>query len=326
MQIAVLADIHGNLPALQAVVAELERLQPDYVAVNGDLINAVPFSAEVVDLVRQTDWVVVRGNHEFYYLDYGTPREAPGSNDPVRWGQLHWLMERITPAQGAYLGMLPDVRIFDIPGTQPLCMTHGTPGHNRMGFYMEQAAEVIAHELMEVKQHTLISAHTHVQVDRQITALMDAEHDPLADPNGGLFPHEPEIEHYWHLVNPGSVGLPLNGDTRAQFAIIENKPESVVRGGWQATHHRVAYDHRAALDAFHTTGMLEAGGAISQLFYWQLVTGESEIIFFYRWARAQGFDPDGDTDSVFAAYRTETARAAYVRQRDPRYQPQASSR
>ena len=78
MQIAILADIHGNLAALTAVMAELERLQPDYVVVNGDLINAVPFSAEVIDLVRAQNWVVVRGNHEFYYLDFGASGRIKG--------------------------------------------------------------------------------------------------------------------------------------------------------------------------------------------------------------------------------------------------------
>src|SRR3954469_13847783 len=65
MRIALLADIHGNLAALEAVLVELERLQPDYVVLDGDLINGAPFSTEVIDLVRTQDWVVVRGNHEF---------------------------------------------------------------------------------------------------------------------------------------------------------------------------------------------------------------------------------------------------------------------
>jgi predicted phosphodiesterase len=135
MKLAILADIHGNLPALDAVVRELERLQPDYVVVNGDLINGVPFSAEVIDRIRSLDWVVVRGNHEFYLLDLGTARAAPGSDDAARWGQLHWLCERVTPAQAAYLAMLPDDRTFYLPGVQPLRITHGLPGRNKVGLY-----------------------------------------------------------------------------------------------------------------------------------------------------------------------------------------------
>src|SRR5262245_43011857 len=98
MRIALLADIHGNLAALQTVMVELERLQPDYVVLDGDIINGVPFSTEVIDLVRAQDWAVVRGNHEFYLLDFGTPRAVDGSNDLSRWGQLHWLVERISAA------------------------------------------------------------------------------------------------------------------------------------------------------------------------------------------------------------------------------------
>ena len=109
-------------------MSELERLQPDYVLVNGDLINVAPYSAQVVDLIRPLGWTVVRGNHEFYYLDFGTERAVPGCEDPTRWGQLHWLVETISPAQGAYLAMLPDERTLYIPGTQPLRIAHGVPG------------------------------------------------------------------------------------------------------------------------------------------------------------------------------------------------------
>jgi predicted phosphodiesterase len=101
MRLALLADIHGNLPALEAVMAELERLQPDQVVVDGDLINAVPFSAQVIDCVRQQRWTVVRGNHEFYYLDFGTERAIPGCEDADRWGQLHWLLEHVRRSTGA---------------------------------------------------------------------------------------------------------------------------------------------------------------------------------------------------------------------------------
>ena len=173
MRIALLADIHGNLPALEAVLADLEAQQPDYVLLDGDLINGVPFSASVIDYVRQRDWVVVRGNHEFYYLDFGTTRALPGNDDPDRWGQLHWLIEQLTPVQGNYLAMLPDERTLYLPGTQPLRVAHGVPGRNRVGFYNDQPEAQIAGEIQEIQEHTLISAHTHVQIDRQIRFDVD---------------------------------------------------------------------------------------------------------------------------------------------------------
>lgn len=329
MRLAILADIHGNLAALEAVVTELERLQPDYVVVNGDLINAAPFSAEVIDLVRACDWTVVRGNHEFYYLDFGTPRAVVGSDDIARWGQLHWLMGRITPSQGAYLGMLPDERVLYVPGTQPIGIAHGVPGRNRVGFYNDQAASSIAAELDRVYTPTFISAHTHVQVDRHVSLVVQGAIERLSNPpvehvpqtmQSNQFGHSTQSERHWHVINPGSIGLPLNGDPTAQFAMLESVAEEEVAGGWRATHLRVAYDRRAMLEAYATTGMSEAGGVITQLFYWELVTAEQEIVVFYRWARANGYDPDENMHGTFEAYCRVTGRDGYVRARDPLYQ------
>ncbi len=318
MRLAVLADIHGNLPALEAVLCELERVQPDYVILDGDLINAVPFSAEVIEVVRARDWVVVRGNHEFYYLDLGTPRALPGTEDPVRWGQLHWLAQRITPDQAAYLGMLPDERTLYLPGTQPIRVCHGMPGRNRVGFYAEQPAQAIARELTSIGEQTVISAHTHVQVDRHIRMQPGRAVDYFSDPHYEVRPPAVDGEQHWHVINPGSVGLPLNGDPTAQFAILDSVSETAEPGGWRATHVRLDYDRRPALEAFHSSGVWVEGDVITELFYWELVTAEAEIIKFYHWAHAHGHDPDDDIAGAFAVYKNATQRDAFVHSRDPR--------
>ena len=325
MRIALLADIHGNLPALEAVLQQLEAEQPDYVVLDGDLINGVPFSTAVIDCVRQRDWVVVRGNHEFYYLDFGTTRALPGNDDPDRWGQLHWLVEQITPAQGNYLAMLPDERTFYLPGTQPLRIAHGVPGRNRVGFYTGQPEAQIAAEIQEVTEPTLISAHTHLQIDRHIRLEVDRAHalqmDPHADHQKSQLGNAyGEVHRHWHVINPGSVGLPLGGEPTAQYAIIESVPENHTPGGWHTTHYRLPYDRRPALAAFAESGMLTAGGVITQLFYWEVVTAEPEIVLFYRWAWDNGYDPDGAINGAFQAYINTTGRGAYVRARDPLFQ------
>lgn len=324
MRLALLADIHGNLPALEAVVAELERLQPDAVVVDGDIINAVPFTSQVIDYVREQQWVVVRGNHEFYYLDYGTERAIPGCEDPDRWGQLHWLIEQITPDQGAYLAMLPDERTLYVPGTAPLRIAHGVPGRNRVGFYRKQSDAAIVAEIEGVQEHTLVSAHTHVQIDRHVAMVDDAQAATATDPHAGidLFVHAPRRRRHWHVINPGSVGLPLDSRPLAQFAILESVPHRVEPGGWRVHHHAVAYDRRLALQAYAETGMLQSGGVISQLFYWEVVTAEPEIILFYRWAAAQGLDPDRDAiGPTFEQYVAATRRDQFVRERDPLANP-----
>lgn len=316
-KIAVLADVHGNLPALEAVIETLERLQPDYVVLNGDVINAVPFSTQVIDRLMGLDWLVTRGNHEFYYLDWGTDRAAPGTEDPERWGQLHWLVEHITPEQGAYIATLPDERTFFLSGTQPLRIAHGVPGANRVGFYNDQPEEKIAAKIDHVDERTLISAHTHVQIDREITVAADYSSVLHSDPHVDLHSSHHPTRRRWHLINPGSVGLPLNNDPRAQFAMLESVSQDDVWGGWRATHHRVDYDRRLALSAYEESGMMEIGGVISQLFYWELVTAEAELIYFHQWTRRTGHDPDADIRGSFQAYIDSTGRDQFVRDRDP---------
>ncbi len=317
MRLAILADIHGNLPALNAVLTELERLQPDHVILDGDLINAVPFSSEVIDEVRKRDWTVVRGNHEFYYLDFNSPRALPGMEDPKRWGQLHWLMNRISDEQGDYLAMLPDERTLYYRDTEPVLVAHGVPGRNRVGFYNEQREQSIVSEIEDVRQSTFLSAHTHVQVDRHVHAQVSADMDLLSHPHEGDGEERNGRTHHWHVINPGSVGLPLNGDPRAQFAMVESVPDSVSAGGWQATHYRIDYDRRPALKAYTTTGMLAVGGVVTQLFYWELVTAEAEIVLFMGWARKNGWDTNLNMSDAFDAYCKETGRDQLVRNLDP---------
>lgn len=327
MRLAVLADIHGNLPALHAVQAELERLQPDYVVLNGDLINPVPFNCAVIDSVRASDWAVIRGNHEFYLLDFGTERAPKGSEDPKRWGGLHWLVKRVPATQVYYLATLPDELTLYFPSTQPVRVAHGVPGRNRVGFYQQMPVEKILPEISHVHERTIISAHTHVQVDRHISKREAT--DPLADPHEGgsryfdsctAKPYVPGGP--WHLMNPGSIGLPLNSDPAAQFALMESVAEHEEPGGWKVLHQRVPYDRRPALEAFVTEGLLEAGGVIAQLFYWELVTAEPEIISYFRWCWSHGQDPDTDIHQAFVAYQDATGRDRYVAARDPLYKIQ----
>lgn len=325
MRIAILADIHGNQVALDAVVQEVSKLAPgpDLIVVNGDLINGTPLSSEVIDTVRAEDWLVIRGNHEFYYLDFGTERAPPAYADEKRWGQLHWLVERISPQQAAYLATLPDERTFYLPNCQPIRVAHGVPGHNRVGFYPTQDPEQVATKIDHVEETTLVSAHTHFQIDRFIIrGQLGVVGISGADLTGTASIEQLQAQiqgasAWWHLLNPGSVGLPLNGDVNAQFAVLDSVEPSLYPSGWQVTHYSIPYDRAPVLESFATSGMMDAGGIISLLFYWEVCTAEPEIILFYRWARESGSDPDANPQDTFRAYIEATGRDAYVNDRDP---------
>ncbi len=298
-------------------MAELERHQPDQILINGDIINAVPNSNDVVERVRPSDWLVTRGNHEFYYLNYGTEHDVPNSNDRERWGQLHWLVKNLKPEHGRYLAGLPDELTLLYPHTQPLRVTHGSPGHHRWGFYEGQPRQEILQFLDPVSQPTLVSAHTHVQLDWMIES--DGRH---TDDDFYIDPHaygtsESTPGRRWHVINPGSVGMPLNSDVRAQFCLLQSTDDPAVWGGWQATHYRIPYDRRPVLESYFTSGMLEQGGVISILFYWEIVTADREISLFFHWAEAHFDTKQTPLREMFNAYVQATARDQYILEHDP---------
>ncbi len=111
-KIAVLADIHGNLPALEAVLADIDAQRPDEVLVGGDLVGRGPQGSAVVRCIRERGWRAVRGNHEDYllgfrragwdvlFLDRLEPgmggAGAPGAGDPGRSEGAVWLHDLLS--------------------------------------------------------------------------------------------------------------------------------------------------------------------------------------------------------------------------------------
>lgn len=313
MRLAVLADIHGNLPALEAVVADVERYQPDHVIVAGDLINSTPFSVEVVEFIMRRDWLVIRGNHEFYYLDFKSPRVHPDLENPSRWKALHHLSRLIPEDMGSYLAVLPDDLSLKWPSHEPLRVVHGMPGDPRAAVFPfttdEQASELLA----GVVEHTVVTAHSHVPGERQVTRQA---HAPSAlSPNPPFKDPELRADH-WHVINPGSVGLPLNGNPDADYAILDSVTGADEGEGWAVTYRKVPYNREETLRAYFDRGEFQTGGAIVELFYWEVVSAKPEVIDFFAWARQHGLD-GRDIDRNLTLYKQHTARDAAIETMDP---------
>ncbi|MCB0000669.1 MAG: metallophosphoesterase, partial [Anaerolineales bacterium] len=99
MKIAILSDIHGNLPALEAVADDIARWQPDQVIVNGDIVNRGPCSLDCLTFAQarahDSAWHLLRGNHEDFVLGCGAP-DSPRSGpnyDIIQFA--HWAYEQL---------------------------------------------------------------------------------------------------------------------------------------------------------------------------------------------------------------------------------------
>jgi predicted phosphodiesterase len=93
---AILSDVHGNLPALEAVRQDLSQFRANQLIVAGGLVNVGPFSAQVVERIVESGWVVIRGNGELFLLDHGTPRSPDRWNDPTGFAMLPWLAHQVS--------------------------------------------------------------------------------------------------------------------------------------------------------------------------------------------------------------------------------------
>lgn len=253
-RIAVLSDIHANLPALEAVIADMAAFKPDRVIVIGDIINTGPFSVQVLERVIDVRWSLLRGNHEYYMLDYGTPREPPyrrGFTMPP------WLNATIPRHWREFVAALPDTLLLAFQDSPLLRAAHGIPGDHFKGIYAIAPDDEVSMTLAGVAEPFLIIGHTHLPVDRVVTT-----------PAGAL-----------RVFNPGSVGLTLDGwASHARYLILDGDWT-----GWRPTFRCIAYDQSNLFTEFDRIGYLEACGHVGRLLIDEFRTGQVRVVPFGHW-------------------------------------------
>jgi predicted phosphodiesterase len=248
-RLAVLADIHGNLPALEAVLADLASFPVDHVIVAGDVVNWGPFSAQVMERVTRAGWAVIRGNNEFYLLDYDTPRQ------PEHWREyvlLPWLCAQLRGRWPHVIAAWPDALSLRFPDAPPIRVVHGSPRSASEPIYPVSTEAEIETMLAGVDETTLIAAHTHLAMDRRVGR--------------------------WHLLNPGSVGNPLDGLPGASYMLLDGDAR-----GWRATFRRVPFDLEAVLREFERQRFLESYGVTAWLVVEEFKTMRLQVHPFNHW-------------------------------------------
>lgn len=214
MRIAVLSDIHANLPALEAMLAALGRV--DAVWHLGDVVGYGPHPDEVVARLRELGAVGVRGNHDAAALDV----EMAEWFNPDARRAIEWTAGRISATTRAWLGALPE-RLED----EGLTLVHGSP-RDPTWEYMTTAQEARTNLASFATTH-LLFGHTHVPIAyRHDGGRMET----LVATDGGSL----ALDARRILANPGSVGQPRDGDPRASAAILDTATATL-------TWRRVAY-------------------------------------------------------------------------------------
>ena len=208
MTIAFFSDIHGNLPALQAVLADLDRRRPDMIFCLGDLVGYAPWPNEVVTEIRRRGIPTLAGNYDqgigLASSDCGCAYQTD-TDKALGARSIAYTNEAVGEDERRYLRLLPKHMRLDFqdePCTLSLLMVHGSP--RRINQYLfEDFPEGSFSRLLEgAGADVLLFGHTHKLYHRTLA-----------------YQHEGETR-YRHALNLGSVGKPKDGDPRAAYLLL----------------------------------------------------------------------------------------------------------
>ena len=266
-----IADIHANDHALEAVLEDILAQKVDMVVVNGDMVNRGPNNVAVLERLLYSDFPFslrfTMGNHD----DLMRKWVERDSDIPVAWfDDPFWQGMAWSAAQIAAAGLIP--ALCDLPMTQSLklpqapslLISHGSPRHYREG-YGEYLTDETLSEILEMHPaDILIGSHTHRPLQRRW-----GKHT---------------------VLNSGAVGTPFNGDPRAQYLLLHLQANL-----WQVEFRAVDYDRAAALAAFEDSGMLAEGGVSARIFYEELRSARPLYMRFWMWTEQSQRRKDGQS-------------------------------
>ncbi|MFE4822145.1 metallophosphoesterase family protein [Streptomyces sp. NPDC056704] len=217
-RIAVLSDIHGNLPALEAVLAEVESVGVDLLVLNGDLADG-PFPVETLDLLHSLGdrAVWVRGNGDRWLVEAfdGVFRPTGGPADEL----IEWAAGMLSREHRDLLAAASlTVSFDDVPGLGSVGFCHATARDDNEMVLVDSTIDHFREAFAASEEETMVVGHCHMPFDR----LFDRR----------------------RIVNAGSVGMPY-GHTGASWALLGN----------QMTLRRTGYDADAAAELMSGTGM-----------------------------------------------------------------------
>jgi diadenosine tetraphosphatase ApaH/serine/threonine PP2A family protein phosphatase len=241
VKLALLSDIHANLPALEACIAHANAQGADQFALLGDIVDYGPYPAETVERCRQLEKegaIILRGNHDTC--------PNPESDADTTWGNMatSWTFNQLNQDQQAWLAQLPLTAIID-----NVFLVHATADAPEKWHYIQD--ERLASRSLDAASKNqeiryVFGGHVHQQslyYRGSGNRLM-----PFQPKNGIAIPVG--THRHW-LATVGSVGQPRDGDTRANYALLDSVTS-------QLTFHRVSYDHLTVAQTMRDLGLSEA--------------------------------------------------------------------
>lgn len=302
MKYAIISDIHGNLPALKAVLEDAKNMGVDEYIFLGDYCLTSPFPNEVVNIVKgMNNAHVVRGNEEDYFAAIVKEDEKTWINS--QYSTLHWGYNALTEDNLNYLSTLPNELIVQAPSTsirafhssntyfngtktEEFTNNNYSKNYRRKPFTREEYISLLNNTLRNddnlkevltrIPDGIYTFGHTHVQWHLQIENKL--------------------------LINPGSCGLPLDCSPGAPYTIVD-----ISKDNWHVLERRVEYNIENAIDILLNSELYQKAKVMSSIVVEELRTGLSQIHAFFQFINTYAKEINDTT----YPYSKETWTKAY---------------
>jgi putative phosphoesterase len=267
MRLAVLADIHALLPALDAALAEIEPLQVDGIIVAGDMLTG-PSPAETIKRLQELGCWMIRGNNENYLLRFLSADAPDWWYTSQQWAFTRWNFQQLDSQSLELIASLPEQRTIHLPGTDPIRVVHGSPRNISELIYPDKDLGLLDLALTQVPEPVVIFGHTH----RSWQMLR----------NGRL------------ALNPGALSGNFTGKVSGGYAILDWETNH-----WSAELREVDLDLDLVRKSYQDSGLLEAAGAVASYWLRSIEAGTDLLPRFldyaFEMARRAGYT---DTPSI----------------------------
>jgi putative phosphoesterase len=225
--VAVITDIHANLPALHAALARINELGIGRVYCGGDLVGYGPHPNEVVALIAERDIPTIYGNYDHAIArdhdDCGCAYTTPHDRE-LGQGSVEWTLANTDQKSKDWMRELPFDLRFELGGTS-VHLVHGSPRKVNEYLFEDKPARLYERLAAAEDADVMVFGHTH---------------KPWVRKHGGVL-----------FVNCGSVGKPKDADPRGAFAVLR----ATATGGLDVTIERVSYDAQAVANEVREAGL-----------------------------------------------------------------------
>ncbi|WP_117148987.1 metallophosphoesterase family protein [Paraliobacillus zengyii] len=218
MKIAFISDVHGNAIALDAVLNDIRKKEVDKIVVLGDLAYRGPEPKRSIDLIKNLNTTVIKGNADDWIVRGVRKGEVPDAALDKMNEERDWSVAQLSQADIAYLEKLPTETLFE-ENDIVFHGFHATPNSLFDAVLPHATDEMIESELMKKVADVYLYGHIHKSYIRTINGKM--------------------------IINLGSVGLPFDGITKASYALVEVQDGSV-----SASIEKASYDFEKTIDKY----------------------------------------------------------------------------